>query len=171
MRAQSAYEQRLTALFWAKVQVGTEDECWPWLGYTKPSGHGLTSLQSMPIHASRKAWILTHGPIRGDLCVNHRCDYPACCNPNHLYLGTRADNMIDMWGKTDGFERAPRGRNHVLTLEQVGELYQMRKNGATLKVCAAKFGCHIATVCRIVTRRRKQILDQRRADRLSAISR
>jgi hypothetical protein len=87
--------------FWTKVQIRTPSECWPWQGYCKSSGHGLTSLNGRPIHASRKAWILTHGPIENGLCVNHLCNNAVCCNPDHLYLGTRAENMGDRFG-TDG---------------------------------------------------------------------
>lgn len=87
--------------FWDKVKRGAPNECWPWLGQVKPSGHGLTSLNGHCIHASRKAWILTHGPITNGLCVNHRCNNAICCNPAHMYLGTRAQNMADRFG-TDG---------------------------------------------------------------------
>ena len=88
--------------FWDKVKKGTQTECWPWLGQVKRSGHGLTTLNSRCIHASRKAWILTHGPITPpELCVNHRCNNAICCNPAHMYLGTRAQNMADRFG-TDG---------------------------------------------------------------------
>ena len=79
--------------FWSKVKKGEPNECWPWLGFKKSSGHGLTSYKSCPTHASRKAWILTYGSVPWDQCVNHRCDNAACCNPAHLYLGSRADNM------------------------------------------------------------------------------
>jgi hypothetical protein len=118
--------------FWENVRVGAPGECWPWLGYKRPSGHGLTCYKSMPIHASRKAWILTKGEIRGGLCVNHRCDNAECCNPAHMYLGTRADNMRDYWGVTP-----------------VEEIYKARKNGASLRECAERFGLHISTICRV----------------------
>jgi hypothetical protein len=64
-------------------------------GFTKTSGHGLTSWQNKPIHAHRLAWILKRGPIENGLCVNHKCRHPTCCNPEHMYLGSRAENMFD----------------------------------------------------------------------------
>lgn len=156
--------------FWAKVQRGDPGECWPWLGFKKPSGHGLTSLNSLGIHASRKAWILTHGPIRGDFCVNHRCDNAACCNPEHLYLGTRADNMIDRFRSPSAASRSARGRPFILTDRQMAQLWQMRREGATLKECASQFDVHVATICRYITAVRKQKLAKNRTDRLSAIA-
>lgn len=160
--------------FWERVAKGAPHECWPWQGYVRDSGHGLTSLDSLPIHASRKAYILTYGPIRGEQCVLHKakevCPMQAiCCNPEHMYLGTRADNMVDRWTNTSGDARGSLGRPHSLTEEQMTRLWQMRLEGATLKQCGREFGVHIATVMRYITNIRKQHLQKNRADRLAAL--
>jgi hypothetical protein len=153
--------------FWQKVQRGSDTECWPWLGYTKPSGHGLTSLDSIPIHASRKAWILTNGPIRGGKCVNHLpkhvCALQAiCCNPAHMYLGTRSDNMVDRWTNTAPAERGGLGRPHAIDEASLERLWERRRQGATLKQCAEEFGVHVATICRYITAARKDRLSRLR---------
>jgi hypothetical protein len=46
--------------------------------------------------AHRVAWTLTYGPIPKNLCVLHHCDNKPCCNPAHLFLGTKVDNARDM---------------------------------------------------------------------------
>lgn len=153
--------------FWEKVQRGGDDQCWPWTGFKKSSGHGATTYKSRPIHASRKAWILTHGPISSQVCVNHTCDNSACCNPKHMYLGTRSENMVDRWAKTPPAERTF-GRSRVLTQEQLAELWDMRKRDVRLTVCAEKFGVHIATICRYITEIRREKVKQLQAVRLSA---
>lgn len=153
--------------FWQKVARSSSTDCWPWQGFRKPSGHGLTSYKSMPIHASRKAYILTHGPIPSAECVLHRCDNAGCCNPSHLYLGTRADNMIDRFGNVAHHDRSHSGRNRVLTDEQIEVLWQMRREGALLRDCATKFNVHIATICRYITARRKLVLEKMQARRHS----
>lgn len=119
------------------------------------------------MYASKKAYILTHGEIPSDLCVLHRCDTAICCNPAHLYLGTRADNMIDRFGKIAPEQRSRTGRNRVLTDEQIEALWQMRREDKSLKECAEKFGVHIATVCRYITARRKVALEKMQARRHS----
>lgn len=159
--------------FWAKVRRTSPEECWPWTGYVKKSnGHGLTSHKGYPIHASRKAFILTHPEEKRiwDLCVCHRCDNPLCCNPAHLYLGTRADNMIDRWQQTQSEQRGQRGRPTVLTAEQLEQLWQMRRDGMRLRDCAEHFGVHIATVCRYITVVRQAKLQKNREDRLAALA-
>jgi hypothetical protein len=154
--------------FWQKVdQSGGVTGCWPWTGYVGPSGHGMTSYQSLQMYASRKAWILTHGPIRGEWCVNHRCDNAACCNPAHLYLGTRADNMLDRWALSPADERGQRGRPTVLDEEQLAELWKMRREGVKLTHCAQHFGVHVATICRYITAIRAKKSAKLRAVRMS----
>ena len=155
--------------FWQKVKQGEPHECWPWTGYVKPAnGHGLTTYKGSPIHASRKAYVLTHGPVFDwDLCVLHRCDNALCCNPKHLYLGTRADNMIDRFGETPAAERGQRGRATVLNEHQLEQLWKMREKGAMLKDCAEKFGVHIATVCRYITAVRRKKLEASRLSRFA----
>jgi hypothetical protein len=49
--------------------------------------------------AHRAAWVLDNGPIPEGLKVCHHCDNPVCCNTEHLFLGTPADNTRDMLKK------------------------------------------------------------------------
>lgn len=158
---------RLMGSFWEKVDKGAPDACWAWKGFTKQSGHGLTSMNGLPMHTSRKAWILTHGPIKDGLQVLHRCDNAICCNPAHMHLGTRIDNMIDMWTNPDPMDRHARGRKHVLTDVELGELWKMRRDGALIAECADKFRVHKSTICRYITAVRKEKLAKNRAARLS----
>lgn len=154
--------------FWGKVDVRGPGECWPWLGYVGPSGHGLTTHQCTSMYASRKAWILTHGPIRDGKSALHLCDNGICCNPDHLYLGTRANNMVDRWSKTPPDKRIPHDRTTVLGPEDLARYFQMRKKGLTVRECAAQLGVHHVTVYRMITSQRRQKLRKLRADRLSS---
>jgi hypothetical protein len=85
--------------FWAKVRK--QDGCWEWhASIFKATGYGQFALTStQPETAHRMAWVLTHGYIPDGKYVLHKCDNRKCCNPDHLFLGTPQDNMIDMVAK------------------------------------------------------------------------
>lgn len=74
--------------------------CWLWTGAVNYKGYGRLSHKLKPVNAQRISWFLRHGvmpPRRIDVC--HQCDTPQCVNPDHLFLGTRKDNMQDMVSK------------------------------------------------------------------------
>jgi hypothetical protein len=85
--------------FWDKVdQSGGDDACWPWLGglRTPSQQYGRAFIGRKAIAAHRLALILRAGePESVDLVACHRCDNPWCCNPDHLWWSTQAENVRD----------------------------------------------------------------------------
>ena len=79
--------------FWAKVEK--TDGCWLWTASTINSGYGAVGFMGHRTTAHRMSWFLAHGSWP-DLCVLHRCDVKLCVRPDHLFLGTQADNVRDM---------------------------------------------------------------------------
>jgi hypothetical protein len=76
--------------------------CLEWQGYCQSSGHGQIFFNGKLIGTHRLAWLLSNGEIPNGMQVLHKCDNGSCCNPNHLFLGTHADNMKDMCHKGRG---------------------------------------------------------------------
>lgn len=104
--------------FWSRVDVGAPNACWEWQGARDSFGYGQAREAT-----HRTAWALTHGPIPSGMCVCHRCDNPPCCNPDHLFLGTRADNNRDRHakGRSANLERGERHPQAGLTAAKVSE--------------------------------------------------
>lgn len=133
-----SFEER----FWNKVSKGKDDECWNWTGCTV-IGYGVLKNHSKPIKTHRASWIIHFGSIPKGMCVCHKCDNKLCCNPNHLFLGTFADNNHDR-------DKKGRGRGTFLSdadKQSIQKEYQWRT--VTLKQLATKYKVTISYIWRI----------------------
>ena len=154
--------------------------CWLWTGNTAPreNGYGQISLKDRPLRAHRAAWEQFRGPIPAGLFVCHRCDVPCCINPDHLFLGTAAQNTADMvakgrkamgararagsyqtgdahWSKRTP-ERVLRGEANPISVLREDDVREMRRlrGVVTATELARRFGVSVATVSGIQLGRR-----------------
>lgn len=125
--AKSANAPSLEDRFWSKVEKRGDDECWLWKACVrrKDEGYGAFFLDGKHHPASRVAFILSGGELLEGQAACHSCDNPPCCNPKHVFAGTRKQNNDDKilkrrhaFGSRNGFAK--------LTEEQVKEIKSHR---------------------------------------------
>ncbi len=135
-----------------------ENDCWNWTGArispksskfrygTLNVGKGKTEL----VH--RLAYTLWIAKIPFGLFVCHKCDNPACFNPDHLFVGDNQDNMRDKVKKGRSYTGDHKGENNAaakLTTEQVQDIKQLLTDGMKYKFIAEKYGITSAAVSAI----------------------
>ena len=113
----------ITERLLSKVVLNKSSGCWEWQGYTR-NGYGRTTIGSRKdgtrhtISVHRLAYITWVGEIPQGFEVCHKCDNPCCINPEHLFVGTRQDNIDD---------RERKGRNIVFIGEEQGKAKLTKK--------------------------------------------
>jgi hypothetical protein len=120
--------------------------CWLWMGaYSRKSGYGSIGYGGKVCRVSRVVVELVTGkPVPAHLLACHRCDNPACVNPDHLFLGTDSDNVHDCIAK--GRHVAPtreRSGKSKLTQQQVDDI---RRSPLPARQLAAAYGVHRNTI-------------------------
>ena len=106
------------ARFEDKVDAGPGGGCHLWVAGRKASGYGTITVARRKVLAHRLSWELANGPIPDGMCVLHRCDNPPCVNPDHLFLGTHADNSRDR-NEKGRQARGVKNRHAKLTPDEV----------------------------------------------------
>jgi hypothetical protein len=138
-------EEEFVESFWAKVDK-LDSKCWEWTGAKNKWGYGAVGKNYKILRAHRVAWELHHNAVvPNGLMVCHTCDNRLCCNPDHLWLGTAADNQQDMVKK---------GRHwgQKVTELLIDRILNLHKSGLSRASIGRELGIHPKTVSRWLER-------------------
>ena len=144
-------------LFWEKVDKRGTGECWNWTPTCRPDGYGQFKFNGKPRLAHRVSWEIHNGKIPHNnshhgMCVCHKCDNPKCVNPDHLFLGTQADNVADMISKGRQVdvhgESAGRSKLTDEKVRKIRSMYPLK----TIAELARFFGRGETTIAKVVRR-------------------
>ena len=140
-----------------RIKAGVDVDangCWLWRGSTAKMGYGQLSLHDTKRSVHVLAYEVFIGPVPEGLEVCHKCDVKRCCNPDHFFAGTHAENVKDMWAKGRGSPPPTlEGEAHPLAHvsdERVREAIRLRKSGMHQRDVAKLFGVGQGTIWRWV---------------------
>lgn len=138
------FSKKTMKSFEAKYEVAKTTGCWEWTASCGEGGYGqfVTSVKDGHkwYRAHRFSYITHRGSIPEGMVVMHSCDNPRCVNPDHLRLGTQADNIKDREEKCRGYLR------RTIQANDVSEIKASNKSDREL---ATELGCSRAHIWKI----------------------
>lgn len=125
--------------------------CWNWTGSINNKGYGEVRIGNKKFFSHRASWIFHFGepPVHSSyhgMCVLHKCDNRKCVNPEHLFLGTNLDNVIDMFSKGRKIYKSKIDKNEFSSIRK------QKLSGMTFKQIAKNYGVSVTVIRNIVLR-------------------
>lgn len=143
--------------FYSNVLIPNEKGCMEWVGRKNKGGYGSFLINRKCVSVHRFSYELHFGNIEKNKFVLHKCDNPSCVAPNHLFLGTQKDNIIDMINKGRNpnnyifLKNAKVHSRAKLNESEVREIREMVKKGIKQTIIAKLFNISKVNISHIKT--------------------
>jgi hypothetical protein len=125
-----------------------EKGCWDWLGGKNAAGYGRLTFRKMRFLAHRASFFAFNGKISKSKNACHRCDNPACVNPDHIFKGTQLDNIRDCIKKGRFRARGVQGERNGLAKLNNETVISLRSDKRTSTELAKIYGVSLSSICR-----------------------
>ena len=146
-------EAKHVSRFHSRYVKNEQTGCWEWTGTLDHYGYGAIGIGP---RGSNKVWkahrlslVLSGVEVPDGAHVCHKCDNRKCVNPEHLFIGTNTDNMLDAVAKGSRSNYRPLTDDEVL---QIRQEYVKGSRTASLPVLAKKYGSSVSHIHNIVNR-------------------
>lgn len=128
--------------------------CWEWTGTTNRSGYGLFTVVKgrSPVLAHRHSYAKYKADVPEGMLVCHSCDNRNCVNPEHLWIGSIADNNRDCRAKGRNIPPPYRqGEHHTQAKLSASDVSRIREFPSSIRLAAIaeQFGISYQQVSRI----------------------
>ncbi len=133
----------------AELSVAEESGCIRFTGHLDGEGYGRIMVARVKYMAHRLSYSINKGPIPDGYVVRHKCDNPSCINPEHLEVGTQADNIADKVSRGRQARGSGAGRA-ILTEESVREI---RSSPLKVSELSTLYGVSVVSIRNILRRK------------------
>jgi hypothetical protein len=148
-RGLTAKGQPLEQRFWKNIEK--TDECWLWKGALRGRvGHGVITVGQRIRAAHRVSYEMNVGPIPDGMVVRHLCNTPNCVRPDHLAVGTRAENSADRMKSKRQAVGLDSGHAKI-TEDQVIEMRCLYREGVSVTDLAERYGLDVVAIYLAIT--------------------
>lgn len=134
-------------LFYSMTLFPDLNGCMNWIGSKNNKGYGQINISGRPMLAHRYSYALFNGEYNKNWCVLHKCDNPSCVAPEHLFLGTKKDNMQDC--KNKGRIFIPKSRENPLSNHAKKLIIMFIKQGIPCTQIASAYQVNSSIIYRL----------------------